>query len=242
MRNRVGNNHRRINDFGGCTQLLKQVSPRGAVQRTTGREVACKCALARWLGTRITRNEYHDAKRVDGAPRGGRELQLFTDRVAINAVRQYQRAQRAFWKRSNMFESAVAANFEFGRKLQLHGGGHSRRSFIHMRDVSDATWKIATQAPLGETYHISTNEIVTIRELVELICKKLGVRFEECVEVVGERKGKDAAYMLDSTKLREKLGWKDQVALDTGIDQCIAWVKRHFQDLKQLPYDYQHKP
>lgn len=27
---------------------------------------------------------------------------------------------------------------KIGRKLSLHGGGHSRRSFIHMRDVSDA--------------------------------------------------------------------------------------------------------
>jgi dTDP-glucose 4,6-dehydratase len=129
-----------------------------------------------------------------------------------------------------------------GRKLQLHGGGHSRRSFIHMDDVSEATWRIAKSALAGETYHISTNEIVTIRELVELICKKLSVNFDECVEVAGERIGKDAAYMLDSTKLREKLGWKDGVTLDTGIDQCIAWVKLHFQDLKQLPYDYQHKP
>jgi dTDP-glucose 4,6-dehydratase len=129
-----------------------------------------------------------------------------------------------------------------GRKLQLHGGGHSRRSFIHMDDVSDATWRIANSAAAGNTYHISTNDIVTIRELVELICKKLGARFEECVEIVGERMGKDAAYMLDSTKLRESLGWKDSVTLDAGIDQCVAWVKRHFEDLKQLPYDYQHKP
>lgn len=129
-----------------------------------------------------------------------------------------------------------------GRKLQLHGGGHSRRSFIHMKDVSDATWRIAKNAPSGETYHISTNEIVTIRELVERICLKLGVKFEDHVEVVGERMGKDAAYMLDSTKLRETLGWQDRVPLDAGLDDCIAWAKRNFDDLRQLPYDYIHKP
>ena len=62
------------------------------------------------------------------------------------------------------------------------------------------------------------------------------------VEVVGERMGKDAAYMLDSTKLRETLGWQDRVSLDAGLDDCIAWAKRNFDDLKQLPYDYIHKP
>jgi dTDP-glucose 4,6-dehydratase len=129
-----------------------------------------------------------------------------------------------------------------GRKLQLHGGGHSRRSFIHMQDVSEATWSIALNGRAGDTYHISTDEIVTIRELVERICSKLDVKFEDYVEVVGERLGKDAAYMLDSRKLREQLGWKDLVKLDVGLDDCIAWVKKHFDDLKDLPCDYIHRP
>lgn len=129
----------------------------------------------------------------------------------------------------------------FGRKLQLHGGGISRRAFIHIRDVSDATWRIAREAPLGETFHISTSEVLTIRELVERICRKLGVRFEDCVEIVGERLGKDAAYMLDSTKLRQMLGWRDTVTLDTGLNECIAWVTENLEVLKRQPFDYVHK-
>jgi len=129
-----------------------------------------------------------------------------------------------------------------GRKLSLHGGGHSRRSFIHMRDVSEATWRIATDAPLGETYHISTNEIVSIRELVQRLCDKLGKNFDDCVEVVGERLGKDAAYLLDSTKLRTELHWTDKISLDAGLDECIAWVRDHLDTLSHLPVDYIHKP
>jgi len=128
-----------------------------------------------------------------------------------------------------------------GRKLQLHGGGVSRRAFIHMEDVSDATWRIAQEAPVGEVYHISTNEVVAVRELVERICARLGVRFEDHVEVVGERLGKDAAYMLDSTKLREALGWRDRISLDEGIGQCIDWVRKNLGVLKQQPFDYVHK-
>jgi dTDP-glucose 4,6-dehydratase len=128
-----------------------------------------------------------------------------------------------------------------GRKLELHGGGQSRRSFIHMRDVSDATWRIATRAPIGETYHISTREIVTIRQLVERICAKLGASFADSVQVVGERLGKDAAYLLDSGKLRESLGWRDQVSLDAGLDECIGWVKANLQELQRQPQSYVHK-
>lgn len=128
-----------------------------------------------------------------------------------------------------------------GKKLQLHGGGVSTRSFIHMRDVSDATWRIMHNGRNSDTYHISTNEVVSIRELVERICTKLDVRFEDHVEMVGERMGKDSAYHLDSTKLRTELGWQDNINLDQGLDECIAWVRSHFEALKSQPYDYQHK-
>lgn len=128
-----------------------------------------------------------------------------------------------------------------GRKLQLHGGGYSTRSFIHMKDVSEATWNITQGGTIGETYHISTNEVISIRNLVEMICERLGKNFTESVEVVGERLGKDAAYHLDSTKLRSELGWKDLITLEQGITECIEWVKTHFDVLSQQPHDYIHK-
>ena len=128
-----------------------------------------------------------------------------------------------------------------GKKLQLHGGGVSTRSFIHMRDVCDATYKIMQNGQNGDTYHISTSEVVSIRALVERICNKLEVKFEDYVELVGERMGKDSAYHLESTKLRTELGWQDHISLERGLDECIAWVKKNFDALKAQPYDYQHK-
>lgn len=130
---------------------------------------------------------------------------------------------------------------KLGRKLQLHGGGHSQRSFIHMRDVADATMRIMRDGTLGETYHISTSRIISVRDLVQLICKRTKARFEDCVEVVGERLGKDATYSLNSDKLRSKLNWKDGISLETGIDESIAWVERWLNDLQKLPLDYVHK-
>jgi dTDP-glucose 4,6-dehydratase len=129
-----------------------------------------------------------------------------------------------------------------GRKLQLHGGGVSTRSFIHMRDVSVATWKIMRYGRDGDTYHISTREAVSIRELVERICAKLGVPFEDHVEIVGERMGKDSAYHLDSTKLRNEFGWQDQIDLDRGLDECIEWMRGNLDELKAQACDYIHKP
>ena len=129
-----------------------------------------------------------------------------------------------------------------GKKVQLHGGGVSTRSFIHVRDVCDATYKIMQKGSNGNTYHISTNEVISIRALVERICSKLGVKFEDHVELVGERMGKDFAYHLDSNKLRMELEWKDKISLEQGLNECISWVQSNLSILKAQPFDYQHKP
>lgn len=129
-----------------------------------------------------------------------------------------------------------------GHKLQLHGGGVSERSFIHIRDVAEATWRVARDGRAGETYHISTDRIITIHALVEMICARLGVRFEDCVETAGERLGKDGAYRLDSGKIRRELGWKDEISLEHGIEETVAWVDRFFEDLRSMPLHYLHKP
>jgi dTDP-glucose 4,6-dehydratase len=129
-----------------------------------------------------------------------------------------------------------------GRMLQLHGGGYSERSFIHGRDVADATLRIAREGRLGDTYHISTTRLIAIRDLVEMILKNLGKRAEDSVEVVGERLGKDAAYMLDSKKLRGELGWNDRVSLEEGVAETIRWVDRFLPALREQSADYIHKP
>ena len=59
---------------------------------------------------------------------------------------------------------------------------------------------------------------------------------------VRDRPGKDAAYMLDSTKLRSTFDWRESVSLDAGLEECVAWVKENLEELKQQPLDYIHRP
>ncbi len=129
-----------------------------------------------------------------------------------------------------------------GRRLPLHGGGRSVRSFIHIRDVADGTLRVARQGVPGEVYHLATRVSHSIREIVEAICRKLQVKFQDVIEVVDERPGKDAAYLLESAKARRELGWADTVTLETGLDETIAWVGRNLEALRSQPLDYIHKP
>jgi dTDP-glucose 4,6-dehydratase len=128
-----------------------------------------------------------------------------------------------------------------GKKLPLHGGGHSVRAFIHMRDVSAGTLKVATDGNPGDIYHFSTDRFIAIRDLVKMICDILGVKFEDAVDIVGERPGKDAYYVLDSAKARNELAWSDKISLEQGVEETIRWIKDNLEELKKHPDIYIHK-
>jgi dTDP-glucose 4,6-dehydratase len=133
-------------------------------------------------------------------------------------------------------------SIKLGQKLQLHGGGHSVRSFIHIDDVASATLAIAQRAPAGECYHLSTARFISIRALVEMICQMMEADFAKVAQITEDRPGKDAAYTLDSTKARQALGWNDTVALENGVRATIAWVDEHIDEIRRQPFDYIHKP
>jgi dTDP-glucose 4,6-dehydratase len=128
-----------------------------------------------------------------------------------------------------------------GQKLPLHGGGKSIRSFIHIDDVSSALEAIMKSGVSGDSYHISTNEMISIFELVKSLADLLKVDVEELVERGAERPGKDFAYQLSSEKMREELGWVDKIDLNAGLASTLDWAKLNLGILRDLPINYQHK-
>jgi dTDP-glucose 4,6-dehydratase len=128
-----------------------------------------------------------------------------------------------------------------GSKLNLHGGGVSERSFIHIDDVSEATFQVMIKGTLGETYHISTNEKISIKDLVWKVFDQLSLEPENFVDISDERLGKDHSYALDSSKIRTELSWNDHISLEDGIERTIDWVNLNLDILKKMPFEYIHK-
>lgn len=132
--------------------------------------------------------------------------------------------------------------FLLGKKIPLHGGGHSVRSFIHIRDVVDGTLKAARLGQGADIFHFSTLRQVSIRFLVEMIARQMNVSFEDNVDLVSDRPGKDAAYLLDSSRAKNILHWEDKIGLEQGIEETISWVKDNLEVLNNQPLAYVHKP
>lgn len=130
-----------------------------------------------------------------------------------------------------------------GIKIPLHGGGKAVKSYIHIKDVCDATLKIARSGNNGEAYHISPDGSgISIRDLVKKTCALMGADINKSVDIIDERPGQDAVYVINSDKVRRELGWQPRIGLDEGLRETIGWVERYWNDLKGLSLEYAHKP
>ena len=155
----------------------------------------------------------------------------------------FTRSANVYGPGQQLYRIVPKAAFFFmtGKKLELHGGGKSVRSFIHIQDVAQGTLKAMLHGKPGSIYHLSTIETLSIRSLVENIAKMIGVPFEGNVLDINERPGKDSAYKLDCSKALNDLGWKAEIELNQGIKNTIAWVRNNFDVLKKKSFEYEHK-
>ena len=128
-----------------------------------------------------------------------------------------------------------------GKSLDLHGGGTSIRSFIHIADVVEASLELLINGKPGTTWHLSTLEKISIKDLVEKICFLCNVEFSKIVKISEDRLGKDQSYLLDSSAIRKKHLWEDKVDLVSGIKETITWVEDNYDLLCKLPWFYEHK-
>jgi dTDP-glucose 4,6-dehydratase len=127
-----------------------------------------------------------------------------------------------------------------GKKIQLHGGGVAVKSYIHIRDVSKGELAILTKGRIGERYHISPDQGVAVRDVVRILAERMGKSFAEATETVAERPGQDAAYVIDSTKARTELCWKQEISLAEGLGGVIDWVEDNWDVLQNIKLDYIH--
>ena len=128
-----------------------------------------------------------------------------------------------------------------GKPLELHGGGKSVRSFIHIKDVVEGTYKLLIDGDPGSSWHLSTNKAISIYDLVREICDITNANFDKVVKIKDERLGKDHSYLLDSKKMRKTFDWDDKISLNSGIKDTINWVQNNFSYFSTISWNYLHK-
>jgi dTDP-glucose 4,6-dehydratase len=135
-----------------------------------------------------------------------------------------------------------AIYIKLGRTIELHGGGTSVKSYIHIRDVSRGELAAMENGRNGEIYHLSPENGIAVKDVVRIICDKAGITFEDATKNVEERLGQDAAYVIDSSRARQEFGWKTEVSFDEGLAGVVKWVDNNWDEIKMKSPEYIHKP
>lgn len=127
-----------------------------------------------------------------------------------------------------------------GNKLPLHGGGRAEKSYLHARDLGRALHLLAESgnSTIGNIYNVGPENPTSIREVVERTARALGVRFEDLCEVTEDRLGQDSRYWLDSTRVRNDLGWKPEISWDEGLGEMVEWGIKNRDEICRTPTEY----
>ena len=123
------------------------------------------------------------------------------------------------------------------KKIPVYGTGDNVRDWIHVDDHCRALLAVLEKGRPGEMYDIGADNEWTNIVLVKKICdmvdgllknkeKKSDPR-QELMEFVTDRKGHDKRYAIDSSKIRNELGWKPIVDFEEGLRETIVWYLNH---------------
>ncbi|MEM3833394.1 MAG: dTDP-glucose 4,6-dehydratase [Thermoprotei archaeon] len=106
--------------------------------------------------------------------------------------------------------------------IPIYGKGQNVRDWIYVKDFSTALTLLLTKGKGGEIYNVSAgNELQNIElvtQILSLMNKPLNL-----ITFVEDRPGHDIRYSLDSSKIRNELGWKPEHNFQEALKATIDW-------------------
>ena len=121
-------------------------------------------------------------------------------------------------------------NIRHNKPLPVYGKGENVRDWLYVEDHAAAIDLIFHKGRINETYNIGGfNEwrnIDLIKVMIKVVDRILG-REEgsslNLITFVKDRAGHDLRYAIDSTKLKEELGWEPSLQFEEGIEKTVRW-------------------
>ncbi len=121
-------------------------------------------------------------------------------------------------------------NIRQRRPLPVYGKGENVRDWLYVEDHARAIDLIFHKGRISETYNIGGfNEwknIDLIKVLIKNVDRLLGRpegADDDLITFVTDRKGHDMRYAIDSSKLKNELGWEPSLQFAEGIEKTVRW-------------------
>ena len=114
--------------------------------------------------------------------------------------------------------------------LSIYGNGENVRDWLYVEDHANAIDVVFHKGTLNDSYNVGgSNEwrnIDLIRLLIKYVDKSIGRKAgtsEKLIKFVKDRKGHDYRYAIDSSKIKEKLGWRPAMNFEQGLIITVNW-------------------
>lgn len=106
-------------------------------------------------------------------------------------------------------------------------GGEQLRDFTYVDDVVEALLLAATKEEAnGQIYNLGGCEVITLRELANLLVKVNGSGEFQVRAFPDDRKRIDIGdYYADDSRIRSELGWAPQVNLEEGMIRSLDYYR-----------------
>ena len=121
-------------------------------------------------------------------------------------------------------------NIRHDKPLPVYGRGENVRDWLYVEEHARAIDAVYHRGRIAETYNIGGfNEwknIDLIRVVIRTVDRLLGRpegAGEKLIAYVTDRAGHDLRYAIDSTKLKNELGWEPSLQFEEGIEKTVRW-------------------
>jgi dTDP-glucose 4,6-dehydratase len=110
--------------------------------------------------------------------------------------------------------------------LPLYASTQNRREWLHVHDHCTAIEAVLQRGREGETYNVGSGVEASIDEIADHVLALTG-KPRSLRTIVPDRPGHDRRYLLDSSKLRDELGWAPEREFEQGLAETVAWYRDH---------------
>ena len=114
-----------------------------------------------------------------------------------------------------------------GKNIPIYGNGKNLRDWIFVDEHCDAVYEILMNGKSGQAYNISANNEISNVQIVNKILEIMD-KSNDLIEFVEDRPGHDQRYSLDSSKIKNELGWSTKINFEEGIRKTIEWYEKNF--------------
>ena len=116
--------------------------------------------------------------------------------------------------------------------LPVWGDGSPTREFLYSRDAAQGIIMATQRYDKAEPINLGTNQEISIRDLVLLICDLMGFEGEIIWET--DKPNGQPRRCLDTTKAQKEFGFMAQTQLRQGLQETITWYRHNSVNSKQL--------